>query len=165
MTPNQQIQYLNKTVKCTLRPSPIHGIGVFALRDIKKGENLEVYGELVDEYDIPEELFHKLRPEVRNLILDRWPQPQPFMHPNAEVRLISFMNHSERPNSSFGKAVRDIKAGEEITEDYDTGNLSNLQKQHYYFLWRNQLMSLALRVSVSTKWLTVSVCIVVIRMF
>lgn len=32
--------YLNKTVWCKLGPSKIHGVGVFAIRDILKGQKL-----------------------------------------------------------------------------------------------------------------------------
>ena len=42
MTTDQQIQELNETIKCTIRPSPIAGVGVFALQDIKKGERLNL---------------------------------------------------------------------------------------------------------------------------
>ena len=35
---DQQIAELNEEIRCHLKPSSIHGIGVFALRDIKKGE-------------------------------------------------------------------------------------------------------------------------------
>lgn len=136
MTVDEQIQHLNETVKCTLRPSLIHGIGVFALRDIAKGEQV-VWPEAQEWYEISEAALIKLQPEILSLILDRWPQTdkkQPFLSPNADQNLMSFMNHSPEPNSQHGIAIRDIKAGEEITEDYDTGNLSDLQKQHYNFI-------------------------------
>ena len=38
LTRSEQIMELSSTVKCKLAPSNIHGIGVFAIRDIKKGE-------------------------------------------------------------------------------------------------------------------------------
>lgn len=135
MTIDEQIAHLNETVKCTLKPSPIHGIGVFALRDIGKGEKLNCNRRIEPEwYEIPSERFGELRPEIAALILDRWPQPQSFLSPNDDANLMSFMNHNSQPNSQFGIATKDIKAGEEITEDYDTGNLSYIQKQHYAFL-------------------------------
>ena len=40
-----------------------------------------------------------------------------FQHPN-EVWLVSFMNHSDTPNSNGETALRDIAEGEEVTEDY-----------------------------------------------
>lgn len=38
MTQQEQINELNITVKCKLGLSFIHGIGVFAMRDIQKGQ-------------------------------------------------------------------------------------------------------------------------------
>ena len=40
MNHNEQLYHLNCEVKCRLGQSKIHGVGVFALEDIKKGENL-----------------------------------------------------------------------------------------------------------------------------
>lgn len=142
MTIEQQIQKLNDEVRCCLRPSPIHGIGVFALRDIKRGENLFVYRnfrELPMMYEIPLERFNELRPEIASLILDRWGQPvggAVFQSPNEDANMMSFMNHSYKPNSTFGTAIRDIVIGEEVTEDYRNlgGELSDLSKKHYSFL-------------------------------
>lgn len=138
MTVDEQIKHLNETVKCTLRPSPIHGIGVFALRDIKKGEKLGCNQDTDTQvYDIPPERLIELRPEIRALILDRWPQIEggrSFASPNQDALMMSFMNYSKTPNAQGDKAIKDIKAGEEITEDYDTGNLSDMQKKHYNFL-------------------------------
>lgn len=135
---DEGILHLNNTVKCTLRPSQIHGIGVFALRNIGKGEQLHcVRPPITLWYEIPIEHLHRVRQEILNLILDRWPQVREgraFLSPNDDQNLMSFMNHSDTPNSQDGLAIRDIKAGEEITEDYDTGNLSDLQKKHYSFL-------------------------------
>lgn len=39
-------------------------------------------------------------------------------NPNAEVILQSFMNHSTDPNTNGRITIRDIKKGEELTEDY-----------------------------------------------
>ncbi len=133
VTIDAQIAYLNREVRCTIRPSPVHGIGVFALRDVKKGEKL--YCETISKpawLTIPYERFNEIRPEVRELILQRWPrvatEKDPFfygfMSPNEDQRLLSFMNHSSTPNYgptakyTGDRALRDIQTGEEITEDY-----------------------------------------------
>lgn len=126
---------LCQTVKCTLRPSPIHGVGVFAMRDIKKGERLfclpttvpEWYGMSFKDLDI----FDKTHPEIKELILGRWPavaNGSKFLSPNYDARMISFMNHSDIPNYDIAtdSAARDIKVGEEVTEDYRT--MPNYQK-------------------------------------
>jgi len=117
------IEQLNEEVKCTLAPSKIHGVGVFALRDIKKGEQMYCFGQERQWIHIPYGQFHKLRPELRDLIKGRWPtieKSAPFLHPNSEVWLISFMNHGDKPNYDKYNdcATQDIKKGEEITEQY-----------------------------------------------
>jgi len=120
MTIDEQIQELNNTVKCTLAPSEIHGIGVFALRDIREGEKLYTAPTEYKMYEMPYKKLKKLRPEIKKLVLERWPMAfndVPFESPN-NVGLMSFMNHSEDPNSLQDIASKDIEKGEEVTEDY-----------------------------------------------
>ncbi len=116
------IEELNKTVKLTLKPSDIHGVGVFAIRDIKKGEKLYTHGS-------PEKKLYKLKdwkgmiPEVKALICQRWLLAErggTFLSPHDDVWLNSFLNHSDEPNmeKQTDTAFRDIKKGEEITIDY-----------------------------------------------
>lgn len=127
MKPQTTVEYLNNSVFATLKPSPIHGIGVFAIRDIKKGG-------LITDYSIhtinncgflklSEDEMMELVPEVRELILDHSmfiadQRSFYFYSPNMEVCLQSFMNHSTDANSNGVFALRDIAAGEEVTEDY-----------------------------------------------
>lgn len=127
MNPIQyQIKLLNETVKCKLGASDIDGIGVFAICDIEKGEQMYCKGRLKPAFfDLKYNAFHLLRPEVRHLILQRWPlvkKGSPFLSPNDDARLISFMNHSSNPNydPATDTALSDIHAGEEVTEDYSS---------------------------------------------
>lgn len=122
LTEKQQVQIdiLNKTVKAKLAPSPIHGVGVFAIRDIKAGERVAA-DQLPKIYDLSWGNLSKLLPEVEEIIKERWPSVingSKFISPDA--RLVSFMNHSEDPNydPASDTAMRDIKKGEEITESY-----------------------------------------------
>lgn len=113
---------LNKQVKCKLAPSKIHGVGVFAIRDIRKGEKMYCKGSPnAKKYQGD---ISVLRPEIRELILQRWTTADkdfPFLSPNDDARLISFMNHSDTPNYDKYNdiALKEIKRGEEITEKYD----------------------------------------------
>ena len=119
---DEDIKELNQKTKCTLAPSKIHGIGVFALRDIKKEEKLYCVPEDTMQrkwYEIPYEKLNELLPEIREIILSRWPtviNGSAFHFP--DVWLMSFMNHSSEPNSEKDFALRNISKGEEITEDY-----------------------------------------------
>lgn len=126
LTRQEQIIELNSTVKCVLKPSQIHGIGVFALRNISKGErlycqpNLQTKGKF---YNLSYAELNKLFPEVKELILQRWASiinGSLFQNPNDDAWLILFMNHSDIPNYDqyTDCAIRDIIKGEEILENY-----------------------------------------------
>ena len=116
----QQIKELNSYVLTRIAPSKIHGVGVFALRDIPKGRKLNV-GMITKLYTLPHSSFLKLFPEVREMLLERWPQivnGSRFLYPDTKIQ--AFMNHSDKPNYDAKEdiALEDIKKGEEITEDY-----------------------------------------------
>lgn len=113
-------EYLNGTVWATLAPSSIHGIGVVAIRDIKDGQCLNLSGGTGQWIRTD---LTKVVPEVRKLICQRWPieiDGYPYLSPNDDAILTSFINHSSDPNYNklTDTAKRDIKKGEEITEDY-----------------------------------------------
>ena len=117
-------------VYCRLAPSKIHGVGVFAIRDIPKGTNPFT--------DSPSIAFVKVKPTelsrqqavIRKLIEDFCPlQKGRFYLPAKGMGAIDvsyYLNTSKTPNmleQGEGEdfiAARDIKAGEELTVDYDT---------------------------------------------
>ena len=114
---------LNETVFCRLAPSSIQGIGVFAIRDIPKGQKITNFdGRNFQNFNLTEEELAQVYPAVRELILDRTffveGQPLVFLSPNCNQVLGSFINHSNEPNTDGVEALRDIKTGEEITKDY-----------------------------------------------
>lgn len=116
------IDDLNKTVWCKLAPSKVHGIGVFAIRDIPKGQKLYLDLETTAK-PIQCNDFTGLHPAILELIKQRWPlafEGEWFGNPNNDARHISFMNHSADPNYDHHNdcALRDIKEGEEVFEDY-----------------------------------------------
>lgn len=123
-TAEEQIEELNLEVRCHIKPSNIAGIGVFALRDIRKGERLYCFPRTSRAwYDLTYSQLDKLRPEIREIILQRWPaiiNGSHFQSPNDDVWLCSFINHSDSPNylQSSDSALRDIPAKTEITESY-----------------------------------------------
>ena len=98
MTNQDEINELNSIIKARIGVSKIHGVGVIATRDISKGEM--VYADRMPKvYQVPYGSMSKLFPEVREIILERWPSiinGGKFIAPDA--RLLSFMNHSEDPN-------------------------------------------------------------------
>lgn len=117
---DETIAILNSLVKVRIAPSEIHGVGIFAVRDITKGQKL--YADMFPQaYRVPYGSFGKLFPEIRQLLLERWPQivnGSAFMWPDTRIQ--AYMNHSTKPNYDAIKDIilKDIKAGEEVTEDY-----------------------------------------------
>ena len=124
MTKNDQITELNSTVKVKLGVSKIHGIGVIAIYDLPKGTKVHCHPSTNPRfYNIPYSSLNKLFPEIRELILQRWPSiinGSRFMSPNDNAWLATFMNHSDEPNYEIysDAVIRDVAKGEELTEDY-----------------------------------------------
>jgi len=125
LSKEDQILELNSEVKCTLAPSKIHGIGVFALRAIQKGEHCYITPHMIPRfYDIPFGSLSKLLPEIKELVLQRWASVvngSLFCNPNDDQHLLMFVNHSpDKANYSVvdDTALQDIRAGDEILEDY-----------------------------------------------
>lgn len=121
---------INKEVLCKLGLSNIHGIGVFAIRDIKKGTNLIHFTKAI----VPLKGMDKKTLAVvlnRNVI---YKDTLTVEHPNCEVNYTAFMNHSDTPNSDGVFAIEDIKEGQEITENYRNDSIATISKRHFTFL-------------------------------
>lgn len=91
---------------CAVRKSPIHGMGLFAVRRIEKGE---LIGRLEGEYT-DQDGMHVL-----------WLDEETGFRVTNELR---FINHDEQANACYYDdrtvvALRDIEPGEEITHDYN----------------------------------------------
>lgn len=111
---------LNDLVKIKIAPSLIHGVGVFAMRDMKKGDKL--YADSIPHaFDVPYKMLFRLRKDVRDIILGHWPQVingSHFLYP--VTKFTAYLNHQDDANYDAVKDVllKDVKAGEEITENY-----------------------------------------------
>lgn len=130
----EAIKLLNDIVKVRLAPSPIHGVGVFAITKIKKGEKLYL-DAIPHAFDLPYKKFKQLRPEVREIILGHWPQiinGSHFLYP--VTKMTAFLNHSDKANydAKADKTLCDIGVGEELTENYKV--IENWEK---VFAWLN----------------------------
>lgn len=115
-----QINLLNDLIRYKVGPSEIHGVGVIALVDIKKGEKLNM-DSVFHQFDLPYKKFNKLEPHVRQHILERFPlvtQGSHFIYPDAKMS--AFCNHSDEPNydNQTDLTLKKIPKGTEITEDY-----------------------------------------------
>jgi SET domain-containing protein len=113
-------------VATELKPSSIHGIGVFAVAPIAAGTPIWRFEPGLD-LDLDPALTHELPDHVRQFLthfayIDRYINRLILCFDNGR-----FVNHSDDPNIAcdysqcrFGidLAARDIAAGEEITTDY-----------------------------------------------
>lgn len=130
-----QIVLLNDIVKIKLAPSLIHGVGVHAMRDIKRGEKL--YTDIIPhQFDLPYSKFNKLDKEIQDILLGHFPMiitGSHFMYP--VTKFSAYLNHADKPNydAKNDVALVDIKAGEEITENYRL--IDNYEK---VFAWLKQ---------------------------
>ena len=116
-----------------IKPSEIHGVGVFAICDIPKGTKL-----------FPEDESEIIWMKKSALKLDEMPQEirqlydqfcliknkgETYGCPKSFnlMTIAWYLNHSKTPNVGCDRdytfyALRDIKKGEELTADYQTYN-------------------------------------------
>lgn len=118
---DKQLNTLTKWVTVELKPSPVHGVGVFAVRDLKAGEQLFM-NIMPFPFKVPyKKLTNNVPSYVHDTLIDRWPHikdGEVFVYPDA--RYVAYCNHSNEPNydALTDVALRDIEKGEEIFEDY-----------------------------------------------
>ncbi len=124
------LRSLCEDVYCRLKPSSIHGVGVFAIRDIPKGVNpFQNCDDSEAVAFMPGELA-AVHPAVVRYLKDICVYRKRLYYvPACGLNRIDqsyYLNHSKAPNMAaqrggqFFVAVRDIPAGEELTVDYDT---------------------------------------------
>ncbi len=116
----QQIDLLNDIVRFKIGPSDIHGVGIIALKDVKKGTVMDM-DALPNQFDLPFKKFPKLDRMVQDILLGYYPliiEGSHFSYPIT--RFQAFLNHADDPNYDAVKDImlKDVKKGEEITEDY-----------------------------------------------
>lgn len=121
-------EHLKNEVYCRLGVSTIHGVGVFALRDIAKGTrplrsmvtHKEVKFSRIELKQVP----GSVRKHLSDFCLVEGGRVYvPKIGMNA-VNLSVYLNHSKTPNLFFNdedelEAMFDIGRGTELTIDYD----------------------------------------------
>ncbi len=113
-----------------IKPSPIEGIGVFALQDIPKGcrsmfskANEEEQWLTISKIEV-ENLPAHAKALIENYCL--YDEENYFVpgYGFKKMDLVNFLNHSDTPNivsindGEFFEAIREIKKGEELFIDY-----------------------------------------------
>lgn len=98
-----------------IRKSPIHGKGVFAVRDYKKGEQIDLHAiEFVDQPSI-EMIFTEFGLHLNHSNI-----------PNAETRIEKNEIEGNPTKEYITYVIKPIKIGDEITLDYR--HLKNLEQ-------------------------------------
>lgn len=108
-------------VRAEARPSAIHGLGLFTLEPIPKGQQVTNWDPMHDY--VLSEVHYKSLPKGLRRVLDPyvWLKNGLYYGTSGVSR---YTNHSSTPNLVIGGdglstfAARDIAAGEELTEDY-----------------------------------------------
>ena len=122
------LQHLRTEVYCRLGVSPVHGIGVFAIRDILKGakplkSRLKMH-EIKFNHAELSSLPQRVRKELDMFCyFDKHHMLVPAIGLNS-MNMSVYLNHSKTPNLKMRKdgvliALRDIQQDEELLMDYD----------------------------------------------
>lgn len=127
------IKDLEQNVYCRLRPSKVHGVGIFAIRDIPKGTNpfKSFLPYEFAEVDADAVLKNpKIDPAVKKMASDMYSiiDGKMYLYKGGlnGIDISFFLNHSEKPNleaTHDGEvfiALRKIKKGEELFSDHRT---------------------------------------------
>lgn len=130
MNKEQLLQELREETYAILKTSPVHGIGVFAARDIPKGCR-NIFSRGVGEWiKLPIADVEQL-PEHSKALIETYClyDEENYFVPSYGFKLmdlVNYLNHSSTPNlisvndGEEFEALRDIAAGEELFVDYNT---------------------------------------------
>jgi SET domain-containing protein len=128
MTKEQLLYQLAHQNYVMIRPSGIHGIGVFAIRAIPKGCK-DLFSSGIGEWiEIPKTEIAQL-PDHAQAIVENYClyDENNYFLPDYGFKvmdLVNFLNHSDTPNiksvndGEYFEALRDIAANEELFVDY-----------------------------------------------
>lgn len=130
MNKKDLLNLLQKETYATLKPSDIHGIGVFAIMHIEKGTKNIFSNTPAEWISVTREEVNLLPLHSRELIENHclYDDKQYFI-PEYGFKLfdmVVFLNHSDHPNlvsvndGEYFEAIRDIQCGEELFIDYGT---------------------------------------------
>ena len=124
---------------CRIKESNIHGVGVHAVVDIKKGVILfpDCVCDLSKIVKIKKEEVLHLDQSVRKMMSDFFIETKTHYFTTVSLNRIDisyFLNHSDTPNCFWNEkddsfyTLENIKIGEELTLDYNKYIVSDLVK-------------------------------------
>ena len=125
MSKVNRLLYWLKNFKVYVAPSKIHGVGIFAIDNINKGDLIFEYSnkntnklskKILNKIDISknqQDVLSRMYYADKEAIYIKYDQ---------DIHWVNFMNHSKNPNMIYGLnkyfAKRNIKANEELTLDF-----------------------------------------------
>lgn len=133
MTQKESLDDLKKNIYCRLQPSPIQGIGIFAIRDIPEGTDPFSGCRIPRWHPIPRAKLtadKNIPASVKKFAQDIFPlRSKTLYFPDHGLNAIDisyFLNHSDKPNVGAREdgnrfvTLRTVKKGEELFSDYRT---------------------------------------------
>ncbi len=128
MTKQELLLELSQETYAVLKPSPLHGIGVFAVRDIPKGCQ-HIFSKDTGEWiRLTLEEVAQLPAHSKNFIETYYLYDNEHYfipgHGCKVMDMASYLNHSSLPNlvsisdGAYFETTRDISEGEELLVDY-----------------------------------------------
>jgi SET domain-containing protein len=128
MTPKELLKELRDEIYVMLQPSPVHGIGVFAIRDIPKGCSTIFSRHQNDWIKLPIRDVEQLPEHSRNLVETYCLYDEEnYFVPEYGFKImdmVNYLNHSPTPNvrsvndGEVFEAIEDIPAGAELFVNY-----------------------------------------------
>jgi SET domain-containing protein len=128
MTQQELLQELREEIWVMLKPSPVHGIGVFAIRDIPKGCQTIFSRHQNDWVQLPIRDVDQLPEHSRNLVETYCLYDEDHYYvPSYGFKImdmVNYLNHSSTPNvrsvndGEIFEAIADIPAGTELLVNY-----------------------------------------------
>jgi len=130
MTKDELLNELWHNTYLMLKPSPVEGIGVFAIRDIPKGCRMMFSPPNPGDrwISLSRQEVDSLPPHVKFMVENYclYDQQQYFVpdYGFKKIDLSLFLNHGETPNiisindGEYFEATTEIKSGEELLIDY-----------------------------------------------
>jgi SET domain-containing protein len=130
MTEEQLINELSRNTYVMLKPSPLEGVGVFAVREIPRGcRDMFSKPDPDDTWITVSKTEVELLPPHAKFMVENYclfDKDSYFIpdHGFKKMDISLFINHSDTPNirsiddGDYFEAIRDIKPGEELLLDY-----------------------------------------------
>lgn len=122
------LKQLAESTYVMIKASPVHGIGVFAIKDIPKGTQ-DIFSQGIGEWiEVSKEEVEALPKHSRDLVENHCLfDEKNYFVPDYGFKLVDlviYLNHSDVPNvmsindGERFEAIRDIIVGEELFLDY-----------------------------------------------